>query len=144
MLLSSQWVIEYHRLYKTLLYKTLIVPVLLYGAEAWTLLKNDAAALRAFERKVVRKLFLLVRVGDDFRITYNSDLYEFFNYIDVVQRINIQWLLWLAHVVRMYLCGGLRKSAKRMTLYPLEEPNRRHPVIDWCEASGRMCCVMAN
>ena len=40
-----------------ILYKTLILPVLLYGAKAWTLLSTDAAALRVFERKVLRKIF---------------------------------------------------------------------------------------
>ena len=84
-----------------ILYKTLILPVLLYGAEAWTLLSTDAAALRVFERKVLRKIFGLVRVGDDFRIRFNSELYELLKDMDVVQRINIQRLRWLGHVVRM-------------------------------------------
>ena len=59
---------------KLILYKTLILPVLLYGAEAWTLLSTDAAALRVFERKVLSKIFGPVRVGDDFRIRFNSEL----------------------------------------------------------------------
>ena len=74
---------------KLILYKTLILPVLLYGAEAWTLLSTDVAALRVFERKVLRKIFGPVRVGDDFRIRFNSELYELLNDMDVVQRINI-------------------------------------------------------
>ena len=86
---------------KLTLYKTLILPVLLYGAVAWTVLSTDAAALRVFERKVLRKIFGPVRVGDDFRIRYNSELYELLNDMDVVQRINIQRLRWLGHVVRM-------------------------------------------
>ena len=74
--------------------------MLLYGAEAWTLLSTDAAALVVFERKVLRKIFCAVRVGDDFRIRFNCELYELLNDIDVVQRINIQRLCWLGHVVR--------------------------------------------
>ena len=42
-----------------------------------------------------------VRVGDDFRIRYNSDLYELLYDIDVMRRINIQRLLCLGHVVCM-------------------------------------------
>ena len=63
-------------------------------AEAWTLLSTDAAALGVFERKVLRKIFGPVRVGDDFRIGFNSELYELLNDIDVMQRINIQRLRW--------------------------------------------------
>ena len=58
-------------------------------------------ALRVFERKVLRKIFGPVRVGDDFRIRFNSELYELLNDMDIVQRINIQQLSWLGHVVRM-------------------------------------------
>ena len=36
---------------KLTLYKALILTVLLYGAEAWTLSSTDAAALAVFERK---------------------------------------------------------------------------------------------
>ena len=71
----------------------LILPVLFYGAEAWILLSSDAAALRAFERKVLRKIFGPdLRVGDYFRIRSNTELYGLLTDIDVVQRINIQRL----------------------------------------------------
>ena len=62
--------------------------ILLYGAEAWTLLSTDTAALRAFKRKVLG----LVRVANDFRIRSNSELHELLNDMDVAQRINIQQL----------------------------------------------------
>ena len=56
--------------------------------------------MRVFERKVLCKIFGPVRVDDDFRTRFNSELYELLNDIDVVQRINIQRLRWLGHVVR--------------------------------------------
>ena len=42
-----------------------------------------------------------MRVGDEFRIRYNNELYELLNDMDVVQRINILRLRWLGYVVRM-------------------------------------------
>ena len=42
-----------------------------------------------------------MRVGNDFRIRFNSELYELLNDIDVGQRINIQRLRWVGHVVRI-------------------------------------------
>ena len=59
-----------------------------------------------------------MRVGDDFRIRFNSELYELLNDIGIVQRINIQRLSWLGHVVRMEedevvdagICGNRRRG----------------------------------
>ena len=60
---------------------------------------NSLKSIR--EKSQVRKIFGLMRVGDDFRIRYNSELYELLNDIDVVQRIHIKRLRWLGHVDRM-------------------------------------------
>ena len=78
-----------------ILYKTIILPVLLYGVEAGTLLSTDATALTAFETKVLRKIFDSEWTGNDFRIRSNSEVYEFLN------DVGIQRLLWLDHVVRI-------------------------------------------
>lgn len=42
---------------KKQLFLTLIRPVITYGAKAWTLRKNEARKLLAFERKTLRKIF---------------------------------------------------------------------------------------
>ena len=99
---------------KIILYKTLILLELIYGAEAWTLLSTDVAALRIFERKVLRKIFGPVRVGDYFRIRYNSELYELLNDMDVVLRSNI-------HVV----CMEENDPSRRMDLVSVEKTKSR-------------------
>ena len=87
---------------KITLYKSLIMPVLVYGAEAWTMKASDEAALGVFERKILRKIYGPLRVGDgEYRRRFNDELYELYNDIDIVQRIKIQRLRWLGHVVRM-------------------------------------------
>ena len=48
---------DFSRMTKLILYKTLSLPMLLYGAKACTLLVTDVAALRAFERNGLRKIF---------------------------------------------------------------------------------------
>ena len=70
-------------------YKALILPVLLYVAEPWTLSSTDATALGVFESKVLRKIFGAVTVGDDYRTRTIRKLYELFNDMDA-KRINIQ------------------------------------------------------
>ena len=131
--------------------------MLLYDAEAWTLLSTDALAFRAFERKVLLKIFGPVRVGDDLRI--NSELYELLNDIDVVQRINIQRLHWLGHVVRMeedaperrVVDAGICGSRQKDDLVSVGRAKSRKPCHGFmgpidvgaqeAEAPRRMCCA---
>ena len=116
---------------------------LVLGASAFKLYIygcTDAAALRVFERKVLRKIFGPVQVDDDFRIRFNSDLYELLNEIGVVQHINIQRLRWLGHVVRMEentparrvfdaaICGSRQRGRPCIRWKDKIEK----AVIDWC------------
>jgi len=39
------------------IYKTLIKPVLMYGAETWVLSKEDELRLGVFERKILRRVY---------------------------------------------------------------------------------------
>ncbi|XP_043064095.1 uncharacterized protein LOC122320085 [Drosophila ficusphila] len=94
---------------KISLYKTLILPVLLYGAECWTVVQSDAAALGVFERKILRKIFGPICVGDAYRIRWNHELYELYGDVDVVSRVKIHRLRWLGHIARMEEDAPARK-----------------------------------
>jgi hypothetical protein len=39
------------------IYKTMILPVVLYGREAWSLTLREGHRLRVFENKVLRRIF---------------------------------------------------------------------------------------
>jgi hypothetical protein len=42
---------------KTRIYKTTILPVILYGCETWSLTLREEHRLRVFENKVLRRIF---------------------------------------------------------------------------------------
>lgn len=86
---------------KLSLYKTLILPVLLYGAEAWTMTAADEQSLGTFERKILRKIFGPICVDGEYARRMNHQLYELYDDVDLVRRVKIQRLRWLGHVVRM-------------------------------------------
>ena len=56
---------------KQILYKALILQILLYGTEAWIILGTDAAALRVFERKILRKIQCELAMISEFDLIVN-------------------------------------------------------------------------
>jgi hypothetical protein len=53
---------------KLQVYKTLIGPVVTYGAETWTLTVTEENILRIFERKIIRKIYGPVMANNSWRI----------------------------------------------------------------------------
>ncbi|PSN34761.1 hypothetical protein C0J52_26615 [Blattella germanica] len=53
---------------KLQIYITLIRPVITYGAETWTLTKEDQNTLRKFERKIMRKIYGPMMENGEWRI----------------------------------------------------------------------------
>ena len=56
------------------LYKTLIRPVVTYGAETWTLKVADENHLHVFEKKVIRRIYDPICVNGDLRIRSNKEI----------------------------------------------------------------------
>jgi hypothetical protein len=42
---------------KTKIYRTIILPVVLYGCETWSLTLREECRLRVFENRVLRRIF---------------------------------------------------------------------------------------
>jgi hypothetical protein len=63
----------------TKIYRTVILSVVLYGCETWSLtLLRDERRLRVFENRVVRKIFGTKRaeVTGEWRRLHNEELYD--------------------------------------------------------------------
>jgi hypothetical protein len=82
------------------LYKTIILPTLLYGSESWTLSKAHEARLEGFERNILRRIYGAVQIDGVWRRRYSKELYSLFNDVDIIKRIKINSLRWAGHVIR--------------------------------------------
>jgi hypothetical protein len=86
---------------KVKLYKTLIRPVLVYGAETWVLSKSDKNILKVFERKILRATFGPTNEKLEWRIKYNYELYTLYKESNTLTYIKINRLRWAGHVIRL-------------------------------------------
>ena len=90
-----------NRKYKVIIYKTLIKPVLMFGAETWVLSKADELRLGVFERKILRRIYGPICEGATCRSRYNGELYRLYDETDLVTTFRITRLRWAGHIVRM-------------------------------------------
>lgn len=116
---------------KIVLYKTLILPILMYGSESWTMNANEETILGSFERKILRKIFGPVCHDGEWRIRYNHELYQLYHDIDLVKKIKVQRLRWLGHVERM----DDSAPQKRVALGPPPDGRRKQgrPPLRWMD-----------
>ena len=64
---------------KLKIYKTVILPVILYGCETWTLTLREEKSLQVFENKVLRKIFGPKRdETGEWRRLHNSELHDLY------------------------------------------------------------------
>jgi len=87
--------------YKVTMYKTLINPVLMYGAETWVLSNVDELRLVVFERKILRRIYGPVCEEAVWRSRYIEEIYHLYDEADHVTIINIYRLRWAGHVIRI-------------------------------------------
>ncbi|KAJ4445571.1 hypothetical protein ANN_12252 [Periplaneta americana] len=88
---------------KVRIYKTVILPVVLYGCETWTLTLREEKSLRVFENKVLRKIFGAMRdeVTGEWRKLHNTELHALYSSPDIIRNIKSRRLRWAGHVARM-------------------------------------------
>lgn len=105
---------------KIRLYKTLVRPVLLYGAEAWTLTSQDSRSIKTFENKMLRRIFG-GRIEDGaWRIRTNEEIHRLYGSADILTELRGRRLQWLGHVERM----GEDRTARRVWM---AQPQGRRP-----------------
>jgi hypothetical protein len=113
---------------KIKIYKTVILPVVLYGCETWSLTLREEHRLRVFENSVWRKIFGPKREEDgSWRKLHNDELHSLYSSPNIVKVIKSSRMRWAGHVARMGEGRGVyrvlvgRPEGKR----PLGRPRRR-------------------
>lgn len=82
------------------IYKTLIRPVAIYGAETWNTTTSDEEQLAVFERKVLRSIIGPVKDDNCYRRRFNYELYQVYQEPDIVKMVQHRRLSWAGHVIR--------------------------------------------
>ena len=87
-------------------YKTIILPVVLYGCETWSLTLRQEHRLRVFENKVFRKIFGTKKdeITGDWRKLYNAELHTLSS--NIIRRLKSRRLRWAGHLAHI---GAVQK-----------------------------------
>jgi hypothetical protein len=74
---------------KVKIYNTIILPVVLYGRETWSLTLREEHRLRVFENRVPRRIFGPTRdeVTGEWRKLHNGELYNLYSSPDIIRQI---------------------------------------------------------
>jgi hypothetical protein len=104
------------------IYRIVILPVVLYGCETWSLTLREEHGLRVFENRVPRRIFGPTRdeVTGEWRRLHNEELYDQCS-PNIIRVIRSRGMRWAGHVARM----GEGRGAYRVLV---GRPERRRPL----------------
>jgi hypothetical protein len=108
---------------KIKIYRTITLPVVLYGCGSWSLTLREESRLRVFENKVLRKIFGPKRddVTEEWRRLRNKELYALYSSPNIIRVIKSRRLRLAGHVA----CMGERRGAYRALV---GKPEGRRPL----------------
>ena len=114
---------------KIKIYRTIILPVVLYGCETWSLTLREEMNLRVFENMALRRIFGPRRdeVTGEWRRLHDEELNDLYSSPNIVRVIKSRRMRWAGHVARM----GEERGAYRVLVgktegkRPLGRPRRR-------------------
>jgi hypothetical protein len=74
---------------KVKIHKTIILPVVLFGCENWSLTLKQEHRLRVFENRVLRRIFGSKRdeATEEWRELHSGELHNFYSSPDFIKRI---------------------------------------------------------
>ena len=113
---------------KIKIYRTRILPVVLYGCETWSLTLREERRLRVFENRVLRRVFGPKRdeVTGEWRKLHNEELRDLYSLPNIVRVVKSRRMRWAGHVARIGEGRGVHKVlvGKPEGKRPLGRPRR--------------------
>jgi hypothetical protein len=111
------------------IYRNIILPVVLYGCETWSLTLREERKLRVFENMMLRRIFGPRRdeVTGDWKRLHNEELNDLYCSPNIVRVIKSRKMRWVGHVARMGEKSGVYRVlvGKPEGKRPLGRPRRR-------------------
>jgi hypothetical protein len=103
---------------KIRLYGTVILPLVLYGPETWSLTLREEHRLSVSENRVLRRIFGLKRdeVTGEWRKLHNKELRDLYSSPSINRIIKSRRMRWVGHVAR----EGEKRNACRLLVGKLE------------------------
>ena len=114
---------------KIKIYRTIILPVVLYGCETWSVILREERRLKVLENGVLRRIFVSKRdeVKRDLRQLRSEELNDLYS-PSIVRVIISRRIKWAGHVARMGEKKGVYRAlvGKPEGKRPLGRPSRRY------------------
>jgi len=88
---------------KIKIYRIIILSVVLYRCETWSLTLREERKLRVFQNKVLRRIFgpRMDELTGDWRRLHNEELNDLYCSPTIVRVIKARRMRWAGHVARM-------------------------------------------
>ena len=87
---------------KIKIYKTIILPVELYGCETWWETLREKRSLRIFENKILRQIFgPKWNENGEWKRLHNEELHSLYRSPNIIRLLKSRRLRWAGHVARM-------------------------------------------
>jgi hypothetical protein len=83
------------------IYKTIILPVVLYGCETWSLMPREEHRLRVFENRFLRRIFKRDEVTREWKKLHNEELHNLYSSPDIIRQVKSRRMRWAGHVARI-------------------------------------------
>jgi hypothetical protein len=85
------------------IYTTIILPLILYGCENWSLTLREEHRQEMFDDRVLRRIFGPKRhdVTGEWRKVHNKELQDLYSSPSIIRIIKARRMRWADHVARM-------------------------------------------